>query len=232
MDDQVKEPLQPEQGAEVVVENKQEEVKKDPSEALTPDHPRFKQVLGENKELKNEINELRDQLKSIETSIAARQQETGSTVLTAEEEAQMSQVDKLLKQRGYVKQDDLTAAERVNRRAFQMDKLTDKYNGSNGYPKFDAGEVIAHARANGFSDDQLEKAYKDLHYDAIVKLEATKISKAQVPDSEKPTGTDKQFESQFTTSHIAKMSDSEWEKNRTTILSRLKQAARNASRFE
>jgi len=216
-----KEHLQPEQGVEVVVN----EEKKDPSDVLTPDHPRFKQVIEERNQLKEDLSSLKEEMRDLRLQITERQQTTGDLTLTAEEEAQMAQIDKLLKQRGYVKEDDLKASERVSKRAIQLERLSEKYNGGNGYPKFDAGEVIAHARENGFSDEQLERAFKDLHYEAFVRIDAEKLAKSNVPDSEKPTGADRAFNSQFTRSSIEDMSSEDWEKNRGNILQRLRAAA-------
>ena len=228
MDDQTKEPLQPEQDVEVVVDA---EIK-DPSESLTENHPRFKEVIAErnaerekNRAYESSISELKQEMEELKSRVGQRQEATGNMTLTSEEEAQMAQVDKLLEQRGYVKKDQLNETERVTKRAILLDRLTDKYNGTNGLPAFDQGEVLAHAKRNGFSEENLEKAYRDLHYDAFVKAEARKLTQnAAIPESEKPTGADRQFDSKFTPGHIDTMPVEDWEKNRNTILGRMKAA--------
>lgn len=224
--------LQPEQSAEAVVVNNESQVSTDPSDKLTEDHPRFKQVLSERNELRQTVSELKEQMDKIQSQVAQRQTETGDDTLTSEEEIALARVEKLLAKRGFVKTDQLDRSERETKRALLFEKLSDKYNGSNGLPAFDVTEVVAHARKNGFSDDQLERAYKDLHFDAIVESESKKRVQRNTVESEKPTGSPRQLTPQVTVDDVPKLSDTDYEKNREGILAKLRNAARNASRIE
>lgn len=225
--------LQPEQSAEaVVVDSQSQVVPTDPSDKLTEEHPRFKQVLSERNELRATVSELKEQMDKIQSQVSQRQNETGDETLTSEEEIALARVEKLLAKRGFVKTDQLDRSERETKRALLFEKLSEKYQGQNGLPAFDVTEVISHARKNGFNDDQLERAYKDLHFDAIVEAESKKRVQRNAVDSEKPTGNARQLTPQVTVDDVPKLSDNDYEKNRDGILARMKAMARNASRLE
>ncbi len=199
----------------------QNQPKSDPSDQLTPEHPRFKEVIAQNHELKDQIGDLQSQLKDVQDSINRRQEETGDDELTAEEEKSLDRIQKGLKTKyNVVTQEDL----RVERRARTYDKLSDKYDGENGLPKFVPVDVEAHAKANGYGDN-LEAAYKDMHFQAFVQAEAKKTgTKITPPTSEKPTGGDRDqiANTEFTPEAVAAMSDEEYEKNRDKILGGIK----------
>lgn len=230
MDDQSQ--LQTEQKAEeasvVVPETPVEEA----SDKLTPDHPRFKQVLDRAKTAEEKAEALERRLSELEGQVSQRQQATGDETLTAEEEIALNRVSKLLEKQGFARRADVEANERITKRALQLDKLEGRYDGSNGYPKFDPVEVVEYARRNGYSDQDLDKAYKNLHMDAIIAVEARKRSAPQPTESEKPSGSSRQLTPQLTVEDIPNLSDQDYEKNRSTILERLRGAARQASRFE
>ena len=210
------------QQTDAPLQSEQEQVKKDPSDNLTPDHPRFKEVIAEKNQLKEEVSSLKEQLEELKEQISTRQQETGNEDLTVEEERALEKIDKQLRNRGYITKDELV----VEKRAQEYSRLSDKYNGSNGLPKFDAVEVQAHAKKYGF--ESLEKAYKDLHFDAFVQLEAKKNGNSiNPPSSERAGGGDKQpTKSEFSPEDIASMSDADYEKNREKILSSMKTSVR------
>lgn len=92
----------------------------DPADRLTPDHPRFKQVLNENRDLK-------ERLDAVESRIQERQEKTGEQELTYEEQSALDRLDQAFRRRGYVTKDDLA----VKRQASELEKLSDKYDGSN-----------------------------------------------------------------------------------------------------
>lgn len=192
----------------------------DPSDKLTPEHPRFKEVLERAKSAEGKVEELQRQLDEISQRVDQRYQDTGDDELTADEIAWLNRVDRGLKAKGYVTQEEL----RAERKAMEYEKLSGKYNGSNGLPKFDVAEVEAHAKRNGFSN--LEKAYKDLHFDAFVQVEAKRTT-PNPPSSERPGGGDRDVRStEFTPEAIAAMDDITYERNREKILASIKSSAR------
>lgn len=187
----------------------------DPSDRLTPDHPRFKEVLERAKQAEGKVSELETAMQQLKEQITTRQEETGDDELTVEEERALARIDRGLRSKGYLTQDDLA----VERRSQEYARLAKEYNGSNGLPKFDPTEVEIYAKKNGFSN--LEKAYKDLHFDAFVQYQARHSTPP--PSSEKPTGADRQVaNTEFNAEAIAAMSDEEYERNREKILAAMR----------
>lgn len=188
----------------------------DASDRLTPDHPRFKAVLDDNRVLKEKIE-------AIQASISARQAQTGDEELTAEERSSIEKIDREMKKRGYVTQDQLDANSEVDRIALTHSRLSDKYNGSNGLPKYNALDVTTYAKSNGFGNN-LEAAFRDMHFDAFVTVRAKQANAApQPPSSEKATGGDRQAPiAEFTAEQIANMTPEEWDQNRSKILGAIK----------
>lgn len=197
----------------------QDQEEDDPSDKLTPDHPRFKDVLNRAKQAESRVETLEVQLAELNEKIEARQDRTGDDELTTAERESLEIIEKQLSKRGYVKQDDL----RVQKNAESLRGLSGKYNGKNGLPAFDSAEVVAFAKRNGFGDNY-ESAYKEMHFDAIVEHEAKALSKAlKAPSIEKPTGSaETPGKKRFTTQDIANMSDQEYEQYRENLLQSIK----------
>lgn len=199
---------------ETGVEQVTTEVSKDPSDQLTPEHPRFKEVVAEKNQLREEIGELKAEMQRLQERITERQEVQDDESLTREEELALERIDKAMRSKGYVKRDDLEA----DREAEKITSLQGKYNGSDGLPKFVPDDVVVYAKRNGYGRNY-EQAYKAMHFDAIVQV-AQRRQNLQVPDSEKPTGGErKPATGEFTKEDIAKMSDAEYEANREKILS-------------
>lgn len=213
MDDQTKiAPLQSDQKEESVVVTSEPD--SDPSDKLTPEHPRFKEVYSdlkaykqENGELKGKMAELEEKLEKLSENYNERVSQDGADITSDEEEA-LERIEKALKSRSsFVTKDELDA----ERRGLILQRLEDKWNGTNGYPKFDGLDVVTYARKNGFGDNY-EKAYRDMHYDAFVQIEAKKIAKSQeIPTSESPTAGDRSSVlGDVTPEKIKDMSLQEW----------------------
>ena len=212
MDDNKDALLQPDQ-----TEDKGSEDKKEPSDNLTPEHPRFKQVIEQNHTLKGEVEGLKTELQSLKESIDTRQEATGDDDLTAEEVASLEKIDKQLRKRGYVTQEIIEKDRRIDKRAQQFERLSEKFDGKNGYPKFKADEVATHAVKMGTED--MNVAYRDLHFDAIVDVEAKKRLRAPDPTrSEEPTSTEREVSGNLTPAKIAAMDDQDWAENEDKIM--------------
>lgn len=216
-------PLQSEQG-----EVKQEIKTEDPSDRLTPDHPRFKQVLERAKTAEERTDQLSRELAELKTQINTRRDETNNDELTSDERAAIERIDREFQKRGYVRKDevnDFIARELgTEKRAQEYRRLTERFDGSNGLPKFIAEDVQEFAKRKGYGD--LEEAYFGLHRDAVIDVEAKKRSGNSVPSSEKPTGGDRSTSApEFTREKIAAMSPEEYEKNAPKIHAWLKAQA-------
>jgi len=218
MDDKKDAPSQSDQSQDQVQDVK----KPDPSDNLTPEHPRFKQVIAENHELKENLQALQNDMDELKQTIQNRQQNTGNEELTTEEQEAMAKIERQMQAKGYVKKEDLEADKRVERRAQQITKLEDQHDGTDGYPRFVKEDVVEFAKRRGIDD--LSIAYRELHFDAIVQVEAKKGTGGNPPGSEPPTGGEKGKPggSEFTPEDIAAMSPEDYEKNRAKILSGLK----------
>lgn len=216
LDQQPDAPLQSEQE-----KTNQEELKGPP-----PGHPRWQEVIEEKNKWKENAEQSQKAIESLQTELAElkeqinqRQEESGSDDLTDEEVRALERIDRGLKARGYVTQAEL----RAERTAIKLDKLSEKYSGSNGLPRFNSVDVVAYAKKNGFGDNY-EAAYRDMHYEAFVQSEAKKLSKTvNTPTSERAGGGRIEgLETELTDEDISKMSDEEYEKNREKILSSIK----------
>lgn len=209
---------------QTAAEQKLDEVKtEDPSDKLTPDHPRFKEVLNRAKESEGKVAELEQKLAQLQEQIAARQERTGDDDFTEEELKALARIEKGLASRGFVRKDDLQSESFQIKLERQFERLNEKYDGTNGLPKFVADEVYAYAKKKGMTDD-LESAYKLLNLDTIVEVEAKKRSNGlKPPTSERPTSGDRQGANlEVSPTDIAEMSDEDWEKKRIQILQSLK----------
>lgn len=216
-------PLQSEQG-----EIKQEVKPEDPSERLTPEHPRFKQVYAEAKAAKEQVSFLEQQINELRESINSRNAPPDDD-LTAEEQAALERINKYFKKSGYITKEELQQTINVelstDRRSREYMRLSDKYNGGNGLPKFVPEDVQEYAKRKGYGD--LEEAYKSMHFDTLVEIEAKKRSMNFVPSSEKPVGGSREaLGTDLSREKIASMSPAEYAKNREKIHNWMKSNAR------
>lgn len=195
--------------------------KEDPSDKLTPDHPRFKDVLTRAKSAEEKAEALEARLQELEnksqqSTIKVNEDDDG---LTEEERISLEKIERNLAKRGFVTQESL----RVQENAQNLRKLGEKYNGSGGLPKFDRTEVVAYSKTKGFGDNY-EAAYRDMHFDTILEQEALKRSKAPTPPvTEKPTaGAENSGKKRFTREDISNMSDEDYYKYRSGLLTAIK----------
>jgi hypothetical protein len=198
-------------------DSSQDPNKEDPSDKMSPDHPRFKEVLNEKKAAEERATKLEEELAEL------RSQKIEATYnsddLSAEEQASLDKIKKHLAKDGFVTQGDLT----VQRNADTLRKLNEKYDGKNGLPAFDRADVVAYSKKNGFGDNY-EAAYRDMHFDTIVEVNAKK--RASSPEKltiEKPSGGGEATTTKkFSREDIAKMSDAEYDKYRIGLLNAIK----------
>lgn len=223
MDDKIDAPLQPEIEGEGVKEETQE-----PSDRLTPDHPRFKQVIEKNHLLETQVNELQEQLNEL------RESRTGKSTTEEYSDEEREALDKI-KRAGFMTKEEAKALideeVSVERGALALRDLSQRYKGDNGLPKFDAAEVVTHAKKLGLrgnSIEELDMAYRDLHFDAFVQSTSKKLTEASKPPVlEKPTGGERIIpQTELTPEQIENMSPEEYEKNRDKILSGVKSAVK------
>lgn len=195
----------------------------DPSEKMTPDHPRFKEVYNEAKESKAKVTQLETELAELRQQVSSRQEKTGDSEFTDEEEKALERIEKGLAKRGFVKKEELHAESFQLRLEKEFQRLNEKYDGKDGEPKFVADEVFAYAKRKGMQND-LEGAYRLMNYDTLIDVEIRKRAKGlQPPTSERPTsGTKVAANLNVTTEDIANMSDVEWEAQREKILQGLR----------
>jgi len=202
----------------------------DPSDRLTPDHPRFKEVLQRAKEAEEKSAELERKLEDLSEQIRTRQAKDDDDSLTEEEERALAKINAQLRKRyNFATKDDLEQLSSVEKRALTHDKLSTRFDGTNGYPKYDSLEVTEYAKRNGFGDNY-EAAYKVLHHDAIVKVEARRLNESPTPpSSERASGGDRTIEgTQITPAKISAMDINDWEQNREKVLASIKDAAKRA----
>lgn len=221
MDDQNKDssaPLQSDQKGDEGDKN----VDKDPSDNLTPDHPRFKEVYDKMKGFEEQNQSLREELDEVKTQIAERQEETGDDELTDEEVTSLDRIKKALRKDGFITKEEFDSDKKVSQRAQTFERLSEKYNGKNGLPTFDSIEVATYAKKHGFGENY-EAAYKEIHFDAIVQQRAKTGGIVEVPDSESPASGERGKPlGEVAPEDIDKMSPQEYEQHREKILQSLK----------
>lgn len=211
-------PLQPgQENTEVVIE--------DPSDRLTPEHPRFKEVLQRAKTAEEKYEQIQAELESLKAKVETRQDATGDEYLTAEEQQYLNFLKKELRKEGFVTQDVLAS----DRQAIIYDKLQDKFDGKNGYPKFDPVDVTAYAKRNGYGSNY-EAAYNAMHHSAIVEVEAKRFANKPTPPAiEKPSGKEGGApQTELTLEDVANMSDDEYAAKSDEIKRLMKQAVKSA----
>jgi len=197
-------------------DNSQDPDKEDPSDKMTSDHPRFKQVLQEKRDAEDRAAELEQKLADLEEQKSTHTDNDG---LTEEERISLEKIEKNLTARGFVRQDDL----RVTKNADNLRKLSEKYDGKNNLPAFNGVEVVTFAKKNGLGDNY-EAAYREMNFDAIVEANAKKLSNApKAPELEKPTsGGEQTVTKRFSREDIKNMSDADYDKYRTGLLTAIK----------
>lgn len=191
----------------------------DPSDRLTPDHPRFKEVIAKNHELEETIKSLNEKMEALQADITDRQSSSNSDELTVDEEAALERIAAGLARKGKIVTPDQLSSER---RAYQYERLSERHNGSDGYPKFVPTDVETFARKNGLQTANLEDVYYIMNRTAIAQVDARKMSNSlTAPASEKPTPAEdtKPASDQkiLTAEDIAKMTDDEYEQYRDSI---------------
>lgn len=208
---------------QVITAEEQKQDTQDASDKMTPEHPRFKEVLNRAKTAEEKTTQLEQELEALRQQVQERQANTGEKEFTDEEERALAKIEKGLASRGFVKKQDLDSETYQIRLEKELDRMTEKYDGSNGLAKFVADEVYAYAKKNGM-EKNLEGAYKLMNYEANLEAEARRRSQgATPPRSERPTSQERIAANvDLTTSDVKNMSGEEWEKVRDKVLNGLR----------
>lgn len=159
------------------------------SNPKTVPYERFSEVNNYKKELESKISALEAQIQSFKPA-------TSEKPTNPEEEVVKQQLDKYLKELGYVSKTELEQQERQKEADRQLEntisKLSSKYDGKDGRPKFDRSKVLSYAAENLIGN--LEVAYKQMHeaelLDVAIKeaLGKTKGVKTEVSDGSGKAG--------------------------------------------
>lgn len=128
-------------------------------EAKTVPYDRFREVIESRKELENKIAELESKVSSFKPS-------TPSTPPNPQEEVVKQQLDKYLKELGYVSKAELEQKEADKQLSDTISTLESKYDGKNGLPKFERSKILRYAQDNLIGN--LEIAYKQMNEAAIM----------------------------------------------------------------
>lgn len=212
----------------------EEEIKKqnseelnDPSDKLTPEHPRFKEVLKRAKEAEEKATVMEQKLQELEAKINKRQTETGEMDLTADERIAYEKIKVLNKEAGFLTKEEWESNKRVEQKTAEISRLRGVYNGEgkvHDLPKFDPIETEIYAKENGISN--LEVAFREMHREAFIQheIKLRQTPEIEVPQSEKPGGGgERQIgNTKLTGNDISKMTDEEYEENRIKILGSMK----------
>jgi hypothetical protein len=224
-----KAPLQPE---EEEVNSEQVENTEDGEEKMIP-KSRMDRVIEQREAFKSKLEEstskltsLEETVKKLQESIESQNKANSGVAFTDEEKQALDKIDKGLRERGYVTREEQEAMARIQNRNAELTRLTDKYKKGTGYPVFKADEVMIYAEKKGFGDN-LEAAYRDLHFDAFIQaeLDRTQGTGTQPPDSEKPIGGARDAATQVTRKAIAEMTPAEYEQHRESLLKQFKSSA-------
>jgi len=145
-------------------ETTQEETQDDSTQASEKSVPydRFQEVINSKNELKKEIEALKQQFAGIQQTKA----ENPAAPPDPQEAVIKQQLDKYLKDMGYVSRQELEQKEADRQLSQTIDSLSKKYNGQNGLPKFDRSKVLEYAQSNLIGN--LEVAYKQMNEAAII----------------------------------------------------------------
>lgn len=146
----------------------------------TVPYDRFQEVISSKNELKKEIDALKAQFGEIQAA------KTPASPPNPQEEVVKQQLDKYLKDMGYVNKAELEQKEADQQLQNNIKALAEKYNGKDGRPKFDKSKAIEYAQQHLIGD--LEIAYKQMHeaelmdYNFKVMLGKTKAVKTETSD--------------------------------------------------
>lgn len=212
--------LQAEEKEVTVVQPQNES--QDPRDNITPDHPRFKEVYEDLKSERETRKQLEQRLSELESRVSQSVKQDDGGYTQDEKEALQRILQGLKQEGGIVTKSDLEEVQRVQSRASTIKDLSDKYSGKNGYPKFDSVDVLEYAKKNGLGDN-LEIAYRQLHWDAVVRAEASKIKNVDTVDSEETT-TGQPTIAGLTPQDIGGMSLNEFAENEATIMDKFKKS--------
>lgn len=168
-----------------------------------------------------DIDTLKAQLEELKESVSNKNTNNDDT-FTREEEDALSKIDKGLKAKGYLTKEELDERDRINNRNYEITRLADKYKKGSGFPEFKTDEVLVYAKKKGFGEN-LEAAYRDLHWDAITQV-MSKGGGLEPVDSEKPVGGEREKGTQLTRGDIAEMELHDYEKSRSTIMDKFKKS--------
>lgn len=151
------------------VENQTEETTQDASQEdsnQTSDksipYDRFQEVINSKNELKKEIEALKQQMAGFQT----KKEENPSAPSNPQEEVVKQQLDKYLKELGYVSKQELEQKEADRQLETHIESLSKKYDGKDGRPKFDKSKVLEYAQSNLIGN--LEIAYKQMNEAALL----------------------------------------------------------------
>lgn len=133
------------------------------NEVKTVPYDRFAEVIQSKNELSQRLSELE---KRIELSQQAPQAQIPPN---PEEQVVKQQLDKYLKEMGYVSKQELEEKEADQKLEQKIESLSSKYNGKDGRPKFDRSKVLNYAADHLIGD--IEVAYEQLNKAALIDYE-------------------------------------------------------------
>lgn len=136
----------------------QEETQDDSgSTSKTVPYERLQEVINSKNELKGEIDRLRAEFAKIQQNKV----DSPTDPPNPQEETVKQQLNKYLKELGYVSKEELEQKEADRQLEQTIDSLSGKYNGKDGRPKFEKNKVLEYAQKNLIGN--LEIAYKQMH---------------------------------------------------------------------
>lgn len=145
----------------------------------TVPYDRFREVIESRKELENKIAEL-------ESKVSTFTPKAPETPRDPQEEVVKQQLDKYLKELGYVSKQELEQKEADKQLSDTISTLESKYDGKSGLPKFERSRVLKFAQDHLIGD--LELAYRSMNEAAIMDarikeaLGKTKGTRSEVSD--------------------------------------------------
>lgn len=186
---------------------------------------RLDSVIAQREEERRRADELEERLAELEGKLEERT--TPATPATSDfTEEELRLLDRIgdgLRKKGFLTAEQQEEQSRIFERRSQISRLSDKYGKGSGYPSFNSDKVLVHAKKNGFGSN-LEAAYKDMHWDAILDIEADKRSRGlNAVDSEKPSKGERPSLG-VTPQDIDSMGLHEYESQREDLLSKFRKA--------
>jgi vacuolar-type H+-ATPase subunit I/STV1 len=226
MTDNPKEPLKSEESEDP---KKDAEGVKDEDGQMVP-KSRMDKVIEQREDFKAKYEENTEKLTSLEDTVKELQEkidkkeENKSDAFTREEEDALSKIDRGLKQRGYLTKAELEELRSIDARNNEINRLQGKYHKGSGYPEFKTDEIMVYAAKKGFGNN-LEAAYRDMHWEDITQIIAQKKGEGlEPPDSEKPTGADRPKQTELTGEQVKEMTPAEWNEKGPSIMEKFKRS--------